>query len=212
MNIAVIGAAGRTGTLIIAQAATAGHRVTALVRDTGKYQPPAGGVVAHRVDVLEPPSLQGLFVEADAVIYVVGPGNGKEPTEVYSRGMANVTAEMHRAGVRRLVTVSAVPASLAQEKNLFERCLLHPILWRYFGPSYADLRIMEEALRGTDGIDWTIVRPPLLTDDPPAGTHRSAIDSHLKGVKKISRADLATAMLHAATDDALIGHVVTVSV
>ncbi len=211
MQIVVIGAAGRTGAHIVEQAAQAQHQVTALVRDTTRYQPPTAGVDVHRADVLEPASLKGLLDGADAVIVAVGPHNGKKPAEVYSRGLTTVTAEMRRTEVQRLVTISAVPASLPDEKNLFERYLLHPILWRFFGPSYTDLRVMEKTLRDTTDLAWTIIRPPLLTDDPPTGTFRTAIDSHLKGAKKISRADLATAMLAAAGDDALAGHVMTVS-
>ncbi len=71
---------------------------------------------------------------------------------------------------------------------------------------------METALRGSTDIDWTIIRPPRLTDNEPAGTYRTSIDSHLKGARKISRAELATSMLAAATNDSLIGHVLTVSI
>lgn len=167
--------------------------------------------MAHRADVLEPATLQGVLGGCDLVINAIGPSSGKEPDRVYSQGMTNLTDEMRRAGVRRLVTISAVPASLPQEKNRFERYLLHPILWYFFGPSYADLRLMETALYASTDIDWTIVRPPLLTDDEPTGTYRAAVDSHLKGAKKITRADLAGAMLVVGVDDALIGHVMTVS-
>lgn len=211
MQIVVIGAAGRTGAHIVQQAAQAQHHVSALVRDATRYHPPTDGVDVHPADVLEPASLDGLLNGADAVIVAVGPHNGKKPTEVYSRGLAAVTAEMRRADVKRLVIISAIPASLPYEKNLFERYLLHPILWRFFGPSYTDLRVMEKTLRDTTDLAWTIIRAPLLTDDQPTGTFRTAIDSHLKGAKKISRADLATAILTAASDDALAGHVMTVS-
>lgn len=207
-----MGAAGSTGSHIVEQALRAGHKVTALVRDTGNYGPPVAGLEVHRADVSDPTSLQGVFAGSDVVINAIGPRNGKVPAEVYSRGTANITAEMRRAGVRRLVTISAVPASLPHEKNLFERYLLHPILWHFFGPSYVDLRIMEATLRSSTDIDWTIVRPPRLTDDEPAGTYRTSIDSHLKSAKKISRAELATSMLAAAADDSLIGHVLTVSI
>lgn len=212
MNIAVIGAAGRTGAEVVELAVAERHHVTALVRDPEKYQPPDASVVVHRADVLQAPSLCGLFAGADAVLVTVGPSNGKEPTRVYSQGLASVTAEMRRAGVTRLVIISAVPASLPEEKNLFERYLLHPILWRFFGPSYADLRVMEKTLRSITDLQWTVVRPPLLTDDQPTGAYRTAVDSRLKGARKISRADLAAAMLAAADDDSLIGHVVTISV
>ncbi len=212
MHITILGAAGRTGHHIVQQAVAAGYSVAAVVRDAGNYPLPATGIGVRQADVSEVTSLKGIFDGSDVVINAIGPRNGKEPGGVYSQGATNVTAEMRRAGVRRLVTISAVPASLPPEKNLFERYLLHPILWRFFGPSYADLRTMEAALRSSTDIDWTIIRPPLLTDEEPTGNYRTAIDSHLTRAKKISRAALATAMLGAATDDSLIDHVLTVSV
>lgn len=210
MHVAVIGAAGRTGSLIVERAVAWGHHVSAVVRDPAAYEPRAGVMVAHG-DVLKPGSVFGALQAVDVVLCAVGPRNGKEPHRLYSQGIANLTDDMRASAVRRLVTISAVPASLPQEKNAFERYLLHPILWRFFGPSYADLRVMEAALRESVAIDWTIIRPPLLTDDVPTGTYRAALDSPLKRAKKISRGDLAAAMLASATDPSTVGRVMTVS-
>ncbi|MEO7588101.1 MAG: NAD(P)H-binding protein [Arachnia sp.] len=211
MNIIILGAHGRTGHHMVDQAARADHSVTAVMRRVPEQAIASPHVTVEQADVLDPASLRGVLDGADVVVFAAGPSNSKEPDGIYSQGVANVVAEMGRAGVRRLVAISAVPVSAPKEKNLFERLILHPILWRFFGPSYADLRLMEESLRGTSDIDWTVVRPPLLTDDAPTGTYRSSTDSRLPGARKISRQDLATAMLDAALDDSLIGHVVTVS-
>lgn len=210
MHIAVLGAAGRTGSCIVEQAIRAGDQVTAVVRSPTSYVPPVGVEVRY-ADVLDPDSLRTVFDTVDVVINATGPRDGKTPNHLYAQGTKAVTDQMRHAGVRRLVSISAVPASLPQEKSLFERYLLHPILWRFFGPSYTDLRLMEGALRASDELDWTIIRPPLLTDDEPTGTYRCAIDERLERTRKISRTDLATAMLDAARDDSLIGRVVTVS-
>jgi putative NADH-flavin reductase len=50
------------------------------------------------------------------------------------------------------------------------------------------------------GVDWTIMRPPWLSDGPRTGTYRQAKDSNLRGGSRISRADLADAIL-ASLDD-----------
>lgn len=44
MHITVLGAAGRTGRHLVRLAIGAGYSVTAVVRDTGTYGPPAAGV------------------------------------------------------------------------------------------------------------------------------------------------------------------------
>jgi putative NADH-flavin reductase len=55
---------------------------------------------------------------------------------------------------------------------------------------YADLRQMEQLVKQSSA-DWTIIRPPQLTDKPATGRYRVAINSYLKNCLKISRADVA---------------------
>ena len=53
---------------------------------------------------------------------------------------------------------------------------------------------MEDTTRRS-GTAWTILRPPRLTDGPRTGTWRQARDANLRGSSRISRADLAAAIL-----------------
>jgi putative NADH-flavin reductase len=61
---------------------------------------------------------------------------------------------------------------------------------------YTDLALMEDVLRASD-LDWTIFRPPLLTNGRFTGTYRTAFGRNLKGAGRVSRADVAHAMLTA---------------
>ncbi|NYI70745.1 putative NADH-flavin reductase [Naumannella cuiyingiana] len=210
-TIAVFGATGGTGRLLVTALRERGLGVVAIVRDPTGYKAPPG-VIVKQADVLDPSSLDGVLDNVDAVISALGPRDGRSPTTVYSRGMRNIIAQMRAAGVHRLVVISAVPVSPPEENTFFVRHILHPILWRFFGPSYRDLRVMEEELRTrAKDIDWTIVRPPLLTDDPARGDVRRAVDSPLGKPKKISRADLANELANAALDESLAHKTLTVS-
>ena len=53
---------------------------------------------------------------------------------------------------------------------------------------------MEDALRDS-GLDWTIVRPPRLTDKPLTGRYRTAYGENLRRGLTVSRADVAQLML-----------------
>jgi putative NADH-flavin reductase len=53
---------------------------------------------------------------------------------------------------------------------------------------------MEDVLRDS-GLDWTVVRPPRLTDKALTGTYRTALGQNLRGGLLISRADVAHLML-----------------
>ena len=59
---------------------------------------------------------------------------------------------------------------------------------------------MEEVVRAS-GLDWTIMLPPRLTDRPATGRIRRRVDANVRGSYTMSRADLATAVLRAVTDD-----------
>jgi putative NADH-flavin reductase len=53
---------------------------------------------------------------------------------------------------------------------------------------------MEDVIQDS-GLDWTVVRPPRLTDKPPTGTYRTAYGRNLRRGMNISRADVAHYML-----------------
>jgi uncharacterized protein YbjT (DUF2867 family) len=64
---------------------------------------------------------------------------------------------------------------------------------------------MEDALRASD-LDWTIFRPPRLTNGPLTGSYRTALGQNLRGGALISRADVAHEMLAALGQPATIRH------
>lgn len=210
MRIVVFGASGRTGREVVEQAVAAGHGVIAVTRRPAGYDAPAG-VDVRAANVLEPDSLRGLFLHADAVVSAVGSDDGRRPTTVYSDGVAAITAEMRHGGANRLVVLSAVPVSADGDKTWFERLVLHPVLWRFFGASYTDLRAMESELATAENLEWAVVRPPRLTDQPPRGSLRSAWNAPLRGARTISRRALARVLLQVATAEPFRGGVLTVS-
>jgi putative NADH-flavin reductase len=102
---------------------------------------------------------------------------------------------MRAAGTGRLVVVSAAPvASDDHGTTLPYRLLAAPLLRSLLGGLYADMASMEEAVRRS-GVDWTILRPPWLSNEPRTGTYRQARGASLRGGYRISRADLADAIL-----------------
>jgi uncharacterized protein YbjT (DUF2867 family) len=69
---------------------------------------------------------------------------------------------------------------------------------------------MEDVLRDS-GLDWTIVRPPRLTDRPLTGTYRVAYGQNLRGGFFISRADVAHHMLRVLEQPETIGQVIGIA-
>ena len=76
------------------------------------------------------------------------------------------------------------------------RYLADPIVKRALRAHYADLARMEDVLRDSDSdLDWTIVRPPRLTDKPVTGRYRTAYGQNIRRGVFVSRADVAHYML-----------------
>jgi hypothetical protein len=122
---------------------------------------------------------------------------------------------MQATGVRRLVVVSAAPISTVPSpgrpnpprhdpgEGFFMRNLLTPLAKTVMGERYADLARMEDVLRASD-LDWTIFRPPRLTNGPLKGSYRTAFGRNLRGGGLISRADVAHGMLAAVAQPGTI--------
>jgi putative NADH-flavin reductase len=79
------------------------------------------------------------------------------------------------------------------------RHLFAPIARTAFREHYVDLGITEDLVRDS-GLDWTIVRPPRLTDGRLTGTYRTAMGRNVRGGFSVSRADVAHLMLRVIDD------------
>jgi putative NADH-flavin reductase len=223
MRLAVIGASGGIGRQLVRQAVDAGHEVTAVVRDSpgaaaairewevagpaavrvGAARLPAGRVRVVPVEGLEAGELVDALTGRDAVLSALGPqGRNADPT-VNSRGIRATIEAMRTAGTRRVVAVSAAPVGPAYGPLPY-RAVVRPLLWRFFRAHYADLVLMERLLRES-GLDWTVVRPPLLSDGPATGRQRTAPEVTLRRIR-VSRADVAASMLDLVADPASSGH------
>jgi putative NADH-flavin reductase len=202
LKLLVIGASRGTGRQVMQQALAAGHTVVALARDPARIDipndVPAQQLSVVRGDVLDPSSLAPAMADRDAVISTLGV-TSRAPTTLYSEGMRNIIQAMRATGVRRLVAVSAAPLSSDDGDTLPSRLLLKPLLWALFRPVYADMATMEDEIRQS-GLDWTIIRPPRLTDKPPTGRYRAALNRSVRRGYIIARADLAAAILKLLDD------------
>ena len=129
---------------------------------------------------------------ADAVMFAAGggPNSGAARKETVDKGAAVLLAEAaEQAGVRRYVMVSAMGTDKADPDS-------DDVFQVYLRAKKA----ADDDLRSRD-LDWTVVRPGRLTDDPPAG--RVQIGTLPRG--EISRADVAAVLAAVLDQDATIG-------
>jgi len=186
VKIAVFGSTGGAGREVVSQALEAGHYVTAVARN------PSAITFQHerlRVlcgDVLVPGTFPQMLAEQDAVVFAVGAAD-RSPTKIYSVGVMNVLMAMRVAQVQRLICVSA---SGLDPGALVQKLIARPLLWWIFKNGYTDMSHMEIIVRASDR-DWTILRPPRLTNGAQRGKYKVAVNKQLSNAWMISRADLA---------------------
>jgi len=75
---------------------------------------------------------------------------------------------------------------------------------------FADKKAGEDEIRRSS-LDWTIVYPVLLTDGPLTGSYRVGEHVELRGMPKISRADVAHFMLAEMKNRAFLRKVAVIS-
>jgi putative NADH-flavin reductase len=208
MKLTILGATGGTGQQLVREAIGAGHEVTAIVRRPDAITESSPQLRVVRGDLLDS-QWTGQGIEgADAVLSAIG-ATSRGPTTLYSAGTAAVLKAMDNAGVRRILVVSADPTGPAKDR-LGEAKIIHPILWQFLRGTYEDMRRMEQVLAASDA-DWTVFRPPRLTNGPLTGKARTAVGKFLPRSRVVSRADVAAAMLAAISDPATARQAVAIA-
>ncbi|SCG49069.1 NAD(P)-dependent oxidoreductase [Micromonospora inositola] len=221
MKLTIVGATGGVGRHLVDQAVAAGDDATAMVRDPGKLAGAPVRVVAADLATADPTTLRAAVEGADAVLSGLGPRSAAD-AGIATRGTRAVIEAMTTGGVRRIVVVSAAPVGTVPSPGRphpprrdpgdgpLMRYLLGPAIRRVLRRHYADLALMEEVLRDS-GLDWTVVRPPRLTDRPLTGTYRTAYGCNVRGGLTVSRADVAHAMRHLLDRPESVGQTVGIA-
>lgn len=193
MRITVLGATGGVGGEVVKQALDRGWDVTAVVRDPARLKLPAQVVVA---ELPEKEKLAAAIEGCDAVISALG-SRDRGPTTVCADG-ARAAIE---AGAKRLLVVSA-SGMHTEGDGFFTRTLVKPLLNTFLKHGWADMLAMEDVVTAS-GLDWTVVRPPMLLDGPRTGKVASRLDGNVRTFT-IRRADVAAFLLDAVAEPTLI--------
>jgi nucleoside-diphosphate-sugar epimerase len=211
MKLVVFGAHGSTGRLLTHQALAAGHEVTAVTRRPGDFPLHHERLRVVGADVHDPAAVDRAVDGTDAVLSALGVPFTRKPITVYSDGIRHITAAMSRHGVKRVVAVSSsatYPHHHADGGFLLNR-VLQPLITATIGrTTYADMRLMEEHLRGGD-LEWTVMRPSGLFDAPAVS--RYVLREETAPGIFTSRADLAASMLAQVDDVRFVGKAVAVT-
>lgn len=188
MKILIVGATRGIGRQVLEQALTAGHAVTALVRDAPRLDVQHERLKVVTGDILDANSVALAMAGQEAVCCSLGVKVPGIHVTLFSEGTRNLLEAMKKSGTKRLVCVTGIGAGDSRGHGgfLYDR-LFYPFMLRTV---YADKDRQESLIKASD-VEWVIVRPGFLTNGPLTGRYRVVTD--LSGVTAgwISRADVA---------------------
>lgn len=194
MKVLVIGANGKTGRRVVAQMEEGPHDPVAMVRDPAQLAHFAGIGVETVVGDVER-SIAPLLGGVDAVIFAAGSGSKTGPdktVDVDRDGAIRTIDEARAAGVRRYVMLSSIGADPESEGR--------KISHYYRAKGAADEHLRES------GLEYVIVRPGRLTDEPGREKIRAAPSlDDTEGPREISRDDVASVLIRSLDHPGVAG-------
>ena len=203
-----MGAAGGIGRQAVEAGLAAGYRVIAVLRTPAKLQLVHPELTIVKGDVLQPGSFESYLSAGVVVVSAIGVSGvlkGDKPKTLYSHGAVQLLEAMRRKGARRAFFVSASAVEISPVMPALARFAAKYILGRLLRHMYADLRRMEIEVKKSD-LDWTIIRPPRLTNGAAKEQYRFSVNQWLKNALSISRADVAHFMItHSGDKDTYRG-------
>jgi uncharacterized protein YbjT (DUF2867 family) len=201
MKLAVFGATGLTGGLVVSQALEDGHEVTALVRDPRRVSLNHPRLTVIGGNPLSSSDVERCIRGADAVIHCLGIGGKGDgaPTSLISDSVLVTLTAMEQHGVPRIVCMSNVGAG--GSGSWFANRVVIPVFVRWLRPIIEDKDRMEAGLRQSS-VTWCSVRLPNIVEGPERPLRVSA-DGRGIGLS-ITAASAARFLLDQATSAELV--------
>lgn len=196
-TVAVVGGHGQIARLLHPLLRDAGHAPVALVRRPEQAQALEAEGVSTRLLDIEADDVDAFaraFEGCDAVVFAAGggpDGNVERKRTVDLEGSTKAAEAARLAGVRRFVQVSAIDVDKPLPADTGD-------VWRAYVEAKRDA---DAHLRSSD-LDWTIIRPGRLTDDPATG--RVELGEEVPRAD-VTRADVAAVLLAVLEDDRTVG-------
>ncbi|MFD6948873.1 hypothetical protein A6A08_03500 [Nocardiopsis sp. TSRI0078] len=176
MTTLVIGALGATGRLVVEALAAAGSSVAAGVHHPRQVNASSDRGSEHRLFDLtwEAEEMEKAFSGVDTVVNAAAARDISQAARVDRDGVITAMSTAQRAGVTRWIQISMAGVD-------------RPEVLPGFLLSAAEAKREADERLATTGMEWTVIRPPWLTDAPAGG--RVVLND--AGAGSLSRADLA---------------------
>jgi uncharacterized protein YbjT (DUF2867 family) len=205
-KVLIIGASRGIGLETVKAALRAGHRVRALARSAASLPIQDANLDPVSGDALDRDTIRDALQDVDVVIQTLGvnfaPKLIFDGTTLFSDSTRILVDAMKIAGVKRLIAVTGLGAGDSRgHGGMIYDSVVFPLLLKRV---YDDKDVQEWIIRSS-GLDWTIVRPGLLTNRPATGRYRVLTASKDWQFGAINRSDVADFLVKQIDDQTLVG-------
>ena len=192
MKIAVFGASGKTGILIVYQALNQGHTVTAFAREASKVTIQHKNLRIVVGDVMDFGKVRMAVEGQDVVLCALGVDKNK-PNTILSEGTGNILKAMEATGVKRFICMSSAGILGNDGGFWFGKIIMPLFLNHVFEDKKRQMNVIRES-----HVEWVIIRPTGLTDSPKTNSYK--VNPGIPTSKSVPRADVADFMLKLLTN------------
>lgn len=198
-TLALFGASGKTGRHFLADALDEGYQVKALVRDPADITEETSSLRIVKGNALDPDDVHKVIQGTDAVVSLLGQGRQDDPW-LQTKAIQHIITAMQEEGLTRVVSLThfGVSAPAEDEPGLIDKLMRYSM--RLFIPKVYQDGIAHAQYLQAANLQWTIVRAPILTDEPQRGYYRIGAIGVNAG-HQISRADLSMFLLTLLADE-----------
>ncbi len=190
MKLAILGSTGFVGTVLIPKALAQGHQIKALARSPEKLGNLKNRVEVVQGDMFDPIALASLVSGVEAVISAAGPRSarkeGKFDAEHQASYVKLLVDAMKNAKVDRLITITGVVAKVPGQRLGFKQSLVRFLLGNFVMPDVIQSKDIELKTIAESGLNWTVLRPPLMTTGKATGN----IAASEKDIPRLSKIDV----------------------
>lgn len=196
MEVAVVGGHGNVALRLLRLLSERGDRARGLIRNpdhAADVEATGATAVGADIENLDADAVARSIAGIDAIVFAAGAGAGSGPARkrtVDYGGAVKLIEAARRNEISRYVIVSAIGAN-------------HPERWSDEMRPYYEAKAEADRELAESGLDFTIVRPGGLTDEP--GTDLIAAAADLGRYGQISRDDVAATLMACLDEPATVG-------
>jgi putative NADH-flavin reductase len=203
MKIAILGSTGFVGKILFAKALEKGYQIKTLVRDPEKLGIYKESVEFISGNVSQADKLEKMVVGTKAVLSTLPPILNMNEPEKSGEALEDLVAILERNAIKRYIHIGgAVHGGGANENWTLGRRLLKVYLSIVCKPVLIAKHLEWDVLRGSN-LDWTLVRPPRITNNKPIG--RLVADEKNLASVEVNVEDLAEFLLEQIASRKWIG-------